>query len=133
MAIICKSLMAVFFIIQNILILFDLFRLNKKNIICFDKSRLIKSGKINKIIFNKTETLSENIINIHSCHPVSYNIKKPNKLIFKNYSINQIKDLNKLLFDYYQNYLNNLKNDDSEFPKILFLECILCCNSIMGY
>ena len=133
-AIICKSLMAVFFIIQNILILFDLFRLNKKNIICFDKSRLIKSGKINKIIFNKTETLSENIINIHSCHPVFYNIKKPNKLIFKNYSINQIKDLNKLLFDYYQNYLNdNLKNNNSEFTKILFLECLLCCNSIEKY
>ena len=110
-AIICKSLMAIFFIVQNILILFDLFQLNKSNIICFDKSRLIKSGNINTIIFNKTETLSNNYIKIHSYHPVSYKIKKSKKLIFNNYSVNQKKELNKLFFDYYQNYLNNLKND----------------------
>ena len=144
-ALICKSLMAVFFLIQNILIFIALIKLNKVDLVCFDKSRLIKSGKINTIIFNKTETLSENYLEINGYHPVSYSINKHNNMIFKNYSKNQSKDLNKCLFDYYQNYLNNLKSSNNEqknfknenkyafnnlnntnkfeFPIVLFLEC----------
>ena len=141
-ALICKSLMAVFFIIQNILILFSLINLNKLEIECFDKSRLIKSGKINKIFFNKTETLSETSIEINGYHPVSYNINKPDHMIFRNYLKNRSKDLNKYVFDYYQNYLRNSKNskdennyqfNQSEFLQVLFLECLLCCNTIEKY
>ena len=154
-ALICKSLMAVFFLIQNILIFIALIKLNKVDLVCFDKSRLIKSGKINTIIFNKTETLSENYLEINGYHPVTYSINKHNNMIFKNYSKNQSKDLNKCLFDYYQNLLNNLKSSNNEqknfknenkyafnnlnntnkfeFPIVLFLECLLCCNSIEKY
>ena len=42
-ALICKSLMAVFFLIQNILIFIALIKLNKVDLVCFDKSRLINS------------------------------------------------------------------------------------------
>ena len=86
---------------------------------------------------------------------MSYNINKPNLMIFKYYSKNQSKDLNKCLFDYYQNYLNNVKSSNSEqkneknqnkytfnnlnninkieYPIVMFLECLLCCNSIEKY
>ena len=131
----CKSLMTIFFIIQNILVFFSLMQLNKNNIKCFDAARLSKSGKINKIIFNKTETLSNNYFEIYGYHPVSCNINKPNHLFFKNYSKKQSKDLNNSLFDFYNDYLNNSrnKNNKSEFYNILFLECLLCCNSIEKY
>ena len=109
-AVICKSLMSVFFIIQNIIVFFSLIQLNKSNIVCFDTARLSKSGKINKIIFNKTETLSKNYLDIYGYHPVSYNTNNPNNLIFKNYLKEQSRDLNKSLFDYYKNYLNGVKN-----------------------
>ena len=117
--------MPTYFINKNILIFFSLISLNKNDIICFEPSRLIKSGKINKIIFNKTETLSNNDLEIYGYHPVSHN--NTNDLIFKYYSKNQNKDLNKSLFDYYLNYVNNNK---SEFFSTMFLECLLCCNSI---
>ena len=64
-------------------------KLNKNNIIYFDPSRLVKSGKINKIIFNKTETLSSTNLKIYGYHPVSCNINNNKNLIFKNYSKNQ--------------------------------------------
>ena len=155
-AMICKSLMAVFFLIQNIIILFSLFDLHKLNIICFDKSRLIKSGKINTIIFNKTETLSTNKFELYSYNPVSININKPEQLIFKNYLKEQNKELYKYIFDYYfdkktiksihfskkvqkeeQYYINNIndnyKKEESKHLAVLLLECLLCCTSIEKY
>ena len=152
--IICKSLMTIFFIIQNILIFIAQIKLNQLDIVCFDKSRLIKSGKINTIIFNKTETLSQKDLEIYSYHPVSKSLNKANQIIFKRYLKNQSKDLNKYMLDYYQNYLNynknNLKRKSICFIKenkysinnsvknnrmldlyiVMFLECLLCCNSI---
>ena len=103
--------------------------------------------KINTIIFNKTETLSENSLEIYGYHPVSYNINRNYQIICKNILKSQSKNLNKYLFDYYQNYLNNSKNSKnennfqfnlniehkSELSIVLFLECILCCNSIEKY
>ena len=147
LALFCKSLMAVYFIIQNILIFLSIINLKKLDLVCFDKSRLIKSGKINTIIFNKTETLSENSLEIYGYHPVSYNINRNYQIICKNILKSQSKNLNKYLFDYYQNYLNNSKNSKnennfqfnlniehkSELSIVLFLECILCCNSIEKY
>ena len=41
-AVICKSLMSVFFIIQNFIVFFSLIQLNKNNIVCFDTARLSK-------------------------------------------------------------------------------------------
>ena len=127
-AVICKSLMSVFFIIQNFIVFFSLIQLNKNNIVCFDTARLSKSGKINKIIFNKTETLSKNYLDVYGYHPVSNNINNPNYLIFKNYSKEQCRDLNKSLFDFYKNYLNGLKSyKKAEILNVTFLECLLCC------
>ena len=143
--IISKTLMAIFFSIQNILIFFALLQLYKLNIVCFDKSRLIKSGKINTIIFNKTETLSENYLEIEGYHPISLNINKPNQFIFKHYSKSQSKYLSNNIFAFYQNYilgliniknenkylLNNLNNPKkAKFLFVLFFECLLSCNSI---
>ena len=130
-AVICKSLMALYFIIHNILIFIVLLKLNKLNIVCFDESRLLKAGNINTIIFNKTETLSETELKIYSYHPVSFSTKKPNKLIFKNYLKNQSKDLNKCLFEYYKKFLNN--DNKSKLRTVLFLECLLCCNNVEKY
>ena len=160
-AIICKDLMAVFFIIQNVINFFAIINLGKLDLLCFDKSRLIKSGKVNTIIINKTETLCENSLEIHGYHPVLYNTVSPYNLIFKNFLKSQCKDLNKILFDYYQNYLtqpqnlikqdiknskkkykysinsinNNLFIDDirKNLPTVIFIECMLCCNSIDKY
>ena len=156
-ATICKSLMGIFFIIQNILIFIARIKLNQVDLVCFDKSRLIKSGKINTIIFNKTETLSKKDLEIYSYHPVSKSLNKANHIIFKNYLKNQSKDLNKCILDYYQNYLdkneNNIKRNSKSFRKgykysinnssmnntnfdlyiVMFLECLLCCNSIEKY
>ena len=146
--IISKTLMSIFFLIQNILIFFALLELNRLNIVCFDKSRLIKSGKINTIIFNKTETLSENYLEIEGYHPISSNINRPNHFIFRYYSKSQSKYLSNSIFDFYQKYLlelnksnggnkyllNNLNNlKKSELPFVLFVECLLSCNSIEKY
>ena len=146
--IISKTLMSIFFLIQNILIFFALLELNRLNIVCFDKSRLIKSGKINTIIFNKTETLSENLLEIEGYHPISSNINRPNHFIFRYYSKSQSKYLSNSIFDFYQKYLlelnksnggnkyllNNLNNlKKSELPFVLFVECLLSCNSIEKY
>ena len=131
-SVICKSLVAVFFIIQNILIFFALFELNKSSILCFDKSRLMKAGNINTIIFNKTKTLSATEFKLYSYHPIEYN-DKSNKIIFKNYLKNESKDLNKYLFDYYRNFVKNKTNNKYDFSIVLFLECLLCCNNIEIY
>ena len=117
----------------------------KKNIICFDLSRLINSGKINKIIFNKTETLSNNEFMVSGYHPVSSSLKNKNIIQFLNYSKEQNKELNLILFNYYQTYLKSISkqkkrkytnislNKISEEYITLFLECLLSCNSIDNY
>ena len=143
----CKSLMTSFFIVKNIIILFNIYWLNKANITCFDPSRLIDSGKINKIIINKTETLCNNNFIIKGYHIFS------DKIL--NFLKEQNKDLNAYLFCYYQNYLKNKYKDSkikntkflldrrkstymmekdlstlSQMKIVLFLECLLSCNNI---
>ena len=144
-AFICKSLMSIFFIIQNIIFFFASFQLNKYNILCFDNSRLIKSGKINTILVNKTETLCKTGLEIYSYHPVLLSTQRPFGLIFKNYLKNNCKELNKLLFEYYKNYKNNIQknyNNKHQFKEIIikyeesmisFIECLFCCNNIEKY
>ena len=129
----------------------------KVNITCFDQSRLINLGLINKILLNKTETLSKNSLSIHGYHPIITNSKKKTQTNFINYSKEQSKELKMILFDYYQNYLQDNQNDSfkynskslntkketkfsvnkisnkSEKHIILFLECLLSCNNIDNY
>ena len=149
----CKSLMTFYFITYNILIFINLYRLQKENIICFDKSRLLNSGQINTIIFNKTRILCQDSLEINSYHPIYYNIYKHGYITFKNYLRNKCKKMNNLLLRYYQEFLNkkynffssdlnsnilgkqsnqlidNLNNKSNEYI-VLFLECLLSCNNI---
>ena len=151
----CKCLMAVFFITHSIMILLNIYRLRKENIICFDKSRLLNSGKINTIFFNKTGTLSYDNLGINSYHPIIFNQKTGN-ITYKNYYKSQCKEMNMLLLKYYREYIinrNNFNNpnfnprllkiqrnelvnkENNKYNKyiILFLECLLCCNNLEKY
>ena len=149
----CKSLMAFYFISYSIMIFINLYRLQKENIICFDKSRLLNSGQINTIIFNKTRILCQDSLEINSYHPVYYNIQNHGYITFKTYSRNKCKKMNRLLLSYYQEYINkkynflnpdfnskNLKKKSNQLIDnfnyksneyiVLFLECLLSCNNI---
>ena len=147
----CRSLMSCFLISKNVIIFINVILLQKDNIICFDPSKLFNIGKINKIIFNKTETLSNNSLSINGYHPIYLSSKRRDQLKLLRYSQQQSKELNLKLFEYYQNYLKYIKNISSknnqknskflvnysinninkqEEKIILYLECLLSCNSI---
>ena len=149
----CKSLMSVFFITNSMLILLSTIRLRNENIICFDKSRLLNSDKINTIIFSKIGTLCQNIFEIEGYHPVHISSCKLNQIHIKNYKRNQCKEVNNQLLKYYKEYLAksqhnsymsqnfnprnelrikniNKKNYYSYEYTALFLECLLSCNNI---
>ena len=67
----CKSLMPIYYITYNIIILLSIIRLKSKNIICYDKSRLLNnSGKIDTIFISKTGILCQNTFEIDCYHPV---------------------------------------------------------------
>ena len=149
---ICKSFMTYYFITKNIIIFIYVLFLNKVDITCFDQLRLLNLGEINKIIFNKTETLSSNNLNIIGYHPVYTNFNKKRQYKFLHFSKEQSKYLNHHLFEYYQNYLDNKNNNstnsqkiktkkesivlfndfnnNSENQLILFLECLLSCSDV---
>ena len=154
---VCKSLMTYYFIAKNIIIIINYVQLYKANIICVDQSKLSNLGKINKLILNKTETLSNNYILINGYHPITFDRKKKTKIKFIHFSKEQSQELNTKLLDYYQNYLNynhyndtflntkaknnrrnynysnNNINNKSEENITLFLECLLSCNNIDNY
>ena len=148
-----KSLNSVFFITHDIIIFVNLYRLQKENIICFDKSRLINSGKINTIIFSKTGTLCHDSLEINSFHPLNFNAHKSGYISFKSYPFDKSKEMSMQLLRYYQGYLNklfNCKNSlynsntfkaqsnqllnklnmKSEEYCTLFIECLVTCNNI---
>ncbi len=149
----CKSLMSVFFITNSMLILLSTIRLRNENIVCFDKSRLLNSDKINTIIFSKIGTLCQNIFEIEGYHPVHISSCKLNKVHLRNYKRNQCKEINNQLLKYYKEYLarsqNNSYMNQNFNPRnelrnkainklnyysyeytALFLECLLSCNNI---
>ena len=156
----CKSMMPMYFITNTIIILLSVHRLRRNNILCFDKSRLLNSGKIDTIFFSKTGTLCYNNFEINSYHPVSINPHKPTIINIKNYPESQCKEINFILEKYYQDYfykkqsnsnnyyINNMTNryslitDNNSFIEratknqnvvdytVLFLECLLSCNNL---
>jgi len=152
----CKSLMPVYFITFNIMVFVNVYRLQKENIICFDKSILINSGKINTIFLNKTKILSQDSLLINNYNPCCFDINKPCYSSFKTFSRNQCKEMNLKLLEYYREYLNLKQNNSNNFDfdsqpfklnnnnnKLLnkfnnksnefialFLECLLSCNHI---
>ena len=133
-SILCKSIMTSFFIVKDVLILITSLNLKKLKITCFDQSKLINAGKINKILLNKSKTLCENNLKIKSYIPVYINSenKRIDKINLEYFSEEKSKEIKFYLFDYYQKYLekNYIKSKER---LILFFECLLCCNNIEKY
>ena len=148
----CKSLMPIYFLINSIIILYSAFRLKSENIICYDKSRLIKNtGRIDTIFISKTGTLCQNAFEIRAYHPVYINPHKHNSISYTTYKQNQCKEMNIQLLKYYKEYLfkKNVCNYNSRDFNLrycirknqnqlnaqqndiaLFLECLLSCNNL---
>ena len=152
----CKNFMAVFYITQNIMILVNLNRLENKNIFCFDRSRLLNSGEVNTIFFNKSIFSFQDSLEIYSYHPIYFNAHKANYLSFKFYLKKQCKEMNMILLNYYKENLNKRQsnnnldynynllrfshkqlfntfyNKSNEYTTLL-IECLLSCNNVEKY
>ena len=77
----CNSLMPIYYITNSLMVLSSVLRLNKKNIFCYDKSKLINnSGRIDTIFFSKTGTLCQNSFEIKAYHPAYFNPHKYNSI-----------------------------------------------------
>ena len=155
----CKSCMPMYFITNSIIILLSVNRLKNNKILCFDKSRLLKSGSIDTIFFSKTGTLCYNNFEINSYHPAYANPNKPGLINIRNYPESQCSEINYILERYYQDYYyrkqtntnyNNYnsfisnhrfsllevsnsydKNKAFSWEYIaLFVECLLSCNNL---
>ena len=85
--VLCFAFMPIYYLTSCYITFLGIFNLNtddKHNIQCIDESRLIESGKINKVIFDKTGTLTENKIEVSAFIPLYYD-NSPYKFIFKIY------------------------------------------------
>ena len=130
---------------------------NNRDIQCIDESRLIESGKINRVILDKTGTLTENNIKISAFIPLYYD-NSGSKFFFKIFDKNNIKKICDEHLVYYRNYLlkKNFKdkaelNMQDEYKNILidsfydkglcdentsyelsalFLQCLICCSNL---
>ena len=154
---ISKSSMPVYFITNSIIYITSVLYLKNEKIICFDKTKLISSSIIDTIFFCKSGTLCNNNLEINGYHPIFINPSKPNSIGYKSYKVNQYKEMNFQLLNYYQDYLKKCKNDNQKnkdfnirqamrvelgqknFEQIkqqsyeyscLFQECLLSCNNI---
>ena len=153
--ILSRSFFPSFHVVCSGIIFLGAIYLSWDNIKCFDKSRLLYAGSVNTIFFDKTGTLTEKYLDIGGLFPVSFNQNSSEPTI-KYYNLNQIKDLNGVLIDYYtefQKKKNNLKNDiyfknnymfskyeeqqreksAKSFQKklmVLFMECMVSCNTL---
>ena len=156
--ILCKSLMPMYYLINNLILLISSWDLQNKNIYTFDKSKLLSSSNIDTIFLSKTGTLCEDKFEINGYHPIAVNNHSFNNLGFRTYSTMQNKEMNLQLVKYYKDYLdqknevdyNNIKQDNktdnnnnkNNVEKInkkcyeystLFLECLLSCNNLEKY
>ena len=153
--ILSRSFFPSFHVVCSGIIFIGAIYLSYENIKCFDKSRLLYAGSVNTIFFDKTGTLSEKCLEIGGFFPVTFT-PNGNEPTMKYYNINQIKDLNSVLIDYYTEYQKNEKDLDNDlnlnnnfmsgkfeeqmrdkhfklFPKklmVLFMECMVSCNTL---
>ena len=142
-----ECLMLPYFMSHSFMILLGIFRLQGNDVICFDKSRLINSGKINTIIFNKTGTLSNDVLEIKGYHVPNFNIQRKDHIAYNSYTTSQSKEINLQLLNYYKEYIESKETikEKKKTPKFLifnklnskfgaqltlFLECLLCCSDI---
>ena len=145
--ILSRSFFPSFHVVCSGIIFIGAIYLANDHIKCYDKSRLLYAGGVNTIFFDKTGTLSEKKLEIGGFFPMSLTMNNT-ELNMKYYNINQIKDLNSNLIDYYIEYQKNEdiledRNYNDEiliqeknvkmFPKklmVLFLECMASCNTL---
>ena len=157
--ILIRSFMPVFFLTNSIIYYMGIIHLKNENIFCFEKSKLTVPCNINTIFFGKTGILCENNFEINGYHPIYISQHRTNNLSYKTYNINQSKEMNSKLLNYYKDYLlkctNNALNQnfiprqtisrdktqyninkinqESNECMTLFLECLLSCNNIEKY
>lgn len=153
------SFMPIYYITSSFIKYIGILNLNidrKKNIQCIDESRLIESGKINRVIFDKTGTLTENKIEISAFVPLYFD-NSSLKFFFKIYEKHNIKKICEEHLIYYRNLIqrssiretlntlilsnnekknNNHKNsftvkNISYELSALFLQCLLCCSNLL--
>lgn len=153
--VLCFAFMPIYYLTSCYITFLGIFNLNtddKHNIQCIDESRLIESGKINKVIFDKTGTLTENKIEVSAFIPLYYD-NSPYKFIFKIYEKN-IKKICEEHLIYYKNLVkknssnenisliqtlseakNTISNRDSICNNFelsaLFLQCLVCCSNLL--
>ena len=154
--VLCFAFMPIYYLTSCYITFLGIFNLNtddKQNIQCIDESRLIESGKINRVIFDKTGTLTENKIEISAFIPLYYD-NSSYKFIFKIYEKNNIKKICEEHLIYYKNLvrknssnenisliqaLNEAENTISNKNSInynfelsaLFLQCLVCCSNLL--
>ena len=142
----CECLMQPYFMTHSFMILLGIFRLQGNEIICFDKSRLINSGRINTIVFNKTGTLSNGHLELNGYHIPNITSHRSGHTTYNNYARSQSKEINVRLLNYYKEYLEIKEKSTTkkvmyniEFNKLnatfgshlaIFLECLLSCNNV---
>ena len=108
-----------YFLVHSFMILLGIFRLQGNGIICFDKSRLINSGRINTIVFNKTGTLSNDTLEISGYHIPNYEVHKKGKIAYNIYNNSQSKEINVHLLNYYKEYLEIKENNNTKKKNII--------------
>lgn len=154
--VLCFAFMPIYYLTSCYITFLGIFNLNtddKHNIQCIDESRLIESGKINKVIFDKTGTLTENKIEVSAFIPLYYD-NSPYKFIFKIYEKKNIKKICEEHLIYYKNLVkknssnenisliqtlseakNTISNRDSICNNFelsaLFLQCLVCCSNLL--
>ena len=154
--VLCFAFMPIYYLTSCYITFLGIFNLNtddKHNIQCIDESRLIESGKINRVIFDKTGTLTENKIEISAFIPLYYD-NSPYKFIFKIYEKKNIKKICEEHLIYYKNLVkknssnenisliqtlseakNTISNRDSICNNFelsaLFLQCLVCCSNLL--
>lgn len=144
-----KSMMSVYFFTHSIILIKSLYNLQKRNIICYDKCRLLYSYNINTIFFSTTNIISESFYTINTYNPAYIGNHRSNNIIYKSFNEYQYKEMNNELFNYYKEYISknqitdfNSKNirkaiiknkqtsDKSNNYTVLFLECLLSSNNL---
>ena len=111
-----------------------LMRLKKFGIKCFDKNKINLIGKINVIVFDKTGTLTEDKFYIKKLIPINVVKDKNNNnehVIVFNKVVNDCREIINENIDYYQNKIKyNLISNENEI-KLMFVECLSCCNNLI--
>ena len=158
--VLCFAFVPIYYLTSCFITFLGIYNLNtdnKKSILCVDESRLIESGKINRVIFDKTGTLTENKIEISAFIPLYYD-NSPYKFIFKIYEKKNIKKICEEHLIYYKNLVrknssnenisliqtlsetkhiissrdsNNHKNSNNFELSALFLQCLVCCSNLL--